>query len=181
MNSSCSVSSNPLVFAISHILVMWYVQCKPLLLWHSHVKMWTHYKRLKPWRMYFMLLGVSQLMLHTSHSASCKVHVTHGAVQTGRWVGKSMVGTFVQTGREENQRGMYPDSKSGRWLWMLLSAASTFEDDCVCFFGFQEPVVYFSNSSISKQTAVLVGRASVPQRTRLFKHQGKKTLKLCYK
>lgn len=66
-----------LVFAISHILVMRYVQCKPLLLWHSHVKMWTHYKRLKPWRMYFMLLGVSQLMLHTSHSASCKVHVTH--------------------------------------------------------------------------------------------------------
>ena len=92
-----------LVIEISHVLTMWYVKCKPL----------AYIINPQTLKNVLMALGDSQVMLlSTSHCASCEVYLRkHGAVQTGRWVGRSLVGTFVQTGREEDQRGMHPHSR----------------------------------------------------------------------
>lgn len=100
MNSRCSVSS-----CKSDITRSGYVVCE--------VQASAYIINPQTLKNVLVVLGDSQVMLLSpSHCASCEVYLRKpGAVQTGRWVGRSLVGTFVQTGREEDQRGMYPHSR----------------------------------------------------------------------
>ena len=80
-----------------------------------------------------MQLSVSQVtLLHTSHSAACEVDARkRGAVQTGRWVGRSLVGTFVADWQGGEAQRNVPTLRFREVAHNVLPAGSAFEEVCV--------------------------------------------------
>lgn len=121
----------PLVTAISHILVMWYVKCKPLLLWYSpcnDVQMYYNPQTLKNvpnsvWRQsgdappYLSFCGVAR----STWEDGCSPDM-------GRWVGRYLVGTFSAERQGGGPERNVPTLRFREVALNVLPAGSKFED-----------------------------------------------------